>query len=156
MAGGLFGQPFVFNEKCIFFSLLCMILFLYKPTFKNKYYLYFSLFLIFVFAYVAMAWYDYFFDCNILPLKRGEKGLTGKFKPPAHKKDKQEKHKETLRDTKNKKIFIYLSHLLFVVPILIYIIIYKNKVNNNIYPILGVLATFTALYHGSYLMVLFH
>jgi len=43
MAGGLFGRPFAFNEKCIVFSILCMSLFLYKPKFKNNYWLYFIL-----------------------------------------------------------------------------------------------------------------
>ena len=71
MAGGLFGRPFVFNEKCIIFSLICMALFLYKPHFQNQYVLYFTLFIIFVVAYVAMAWYDYYFNCDIVPLKRG-------------------------------------------------------------------------------------
>ena len=40
MAGGLFGRPFVLNEKCIFFSVICMALFLYKPNFTNQYILY--------------------------------------------------------------------------------------------------------------------
>ena len=79
MAGGFFNRPFVLNEKCIFFALVCMGLFLYKPEFKNQFFLYFTLFVIFVIAYVSMAWYDYFFNCDILPLKRGTKSFTGKF-----------------------------------------------------------------------------
>ena len=71
MAGGLFGRPLVLNEKCIVFSLICMGLFLYKPMFENTYLKYLSLFLIFVVAYVAMAWYDYYFNCDIVPLNRG-------------------------------------------------------------------------------------
>ena len=62
MAGGLFKRPFTFNLKCIIFSIICMSLLLIKPTFKNNYYLYFTLFLVFVIAYVAMAWYDYYFN----------------------------------------------------------------------------------------------
>ncbi len=81
MAGGLFGRPFVLNIKCIVFSLLIMTIFLYKPNIQNNYIMAFTLFGIFVLAYVAMAWYDYFYDCRILPLKRGEKSVTG-FKPP--------------------------------------------------------------------------
>jgi len=97
MAGGLFGRPFVLNEKCIVFSLICMALFLIKPTFKNQYLLYFSLFVIFVVAYVAMAWYDYYFNCDIVPLKRGTRSFTGLFKPPAHAPEKQEKDKDTIK-----------------------------------------------------------
>ena len=148
MSGGFFDRPFVLNEKCIFFSLICMVLFLYKPTFKNQYILYFVLFIIFVVAYVAMAWYDYFFNCDLLPLKRGNRSITGQFKPPAHNPDKQIDDQETNLDKKRRLILIYLSHIIFIVPILLYIAIYRNNVNKIIYPILGVLAIFTLGYHG--------
>jgi len=157
MAGGLFGRPFVLNEKCIFFSLICMALFLYKPTFKNQYLLYFTLFIIFVIAYVAMAWYDFFFNCDLVPLKKGSVGgITGQLKPPSHEKDKQENDKETSKDIKLRNIIIYASHLLFIVPLLIYIAIYKKKINPIVYPILGVLAVFTGGYHGIRAMMLSH
>ena len=156
MAGGLFGRPLVFNEKCIFFSIICMILFLCKPSFKNQYYLYFTLFIIFVVAYVAMAWYDYYFDCNLVPLKRGKMGITGHFKPPSHEKEKQEEHKESETDTNRKNILIYVSHLILIVPLLLYIAYYKTKINKIVYPILGVLAVFTAFYHGGFLVLSIH
>jgi len=47
---------------------------------NNYYKLLISLFL-FIIAYVLMAWYDYKFNCSILPLKRGSKSLTGYIKP---------------------------------------------------------------------------
>ena len=127
MAGGLFGRPFVFNEKCIIFSLICMALFLYKPNITNKFLLYGTLFLIFVIAYVAMAWYDYYFNCDIIPLKRGTRSFTGQFKPPAHIPEKQEKDKDTKLDAKRRKYLIYGMHLLFIVPLLAYLAIYKKK-----------------------------
>jgi len=155
MAGGLFGRPFVFNEKCIFFSLICMALFLYKPNFKSNLSLYLALFIIFVLSYVAMAWYDFFFNCNIIPLRRGGTySLTGKFKPPAHQKDKQ--LNDTDLDKSRKHILIYLSHILFIVPILAYIALKKTKVNKIVYPLLGVMAIFTAGYHGTSLMLSSH
>ena len=154
MAGGLFGKPFVLNEKCIFFSLLCMVLFLYKPDYSNKLQLYFSLFVLFVMAYVGMAWYDYVFDCQTLPLKRGSfGGITKILKPRAHNNDKQELHKETEREINIKRGIIYISHILFIVPILIYVVIYKGKVNKMVYPLLGSLAVFTALYHGFHILI---
>ena len=61
-----------------------MGLFLYKPVIKSNLALYAILFLIFVISYVAMAWYDYYYDCRILPLKRGDRSVTGLFKPPPH------------------------------------------------------------------------
>ena len=148
MAGGLFGRPFVLNEKCIFFALICMGLFLYTPNFKNQYVLYLVLFIIFLVAYVSMAWYDYFFNCDILPLKRGKISISGLFKPPTHSPDKQTNNKETSLDRKRRSLLIYLSHILFIVPLLLYITIYKNKVNKIIYPLLFVLAIFTLAYHG--------
>ena len=72
-----------------------------------------------------MAWYDFFFNCNIIPLRRGGAySLTGKFKPPAHKKDKQ--LNDTDLDKSRKHILIYLSHILFIVPILAYIALKKT------------------------------
>lgn len=147
MAGGLFDRPFAFNMKCIVFSIISMALFLYKPAFKNQYYLYFTLFIIFVVSYVAMAWYDYFFDCNLVSLKKGAFGITQMVKP-----DTQEK-KPTKTDIKMKNIVIYLSHLFFIVPLLIYISVYKKRINPVVYPLLGVLSIFTAGYHGVALMV---
>ena len=107
MAGGLFGRPFVLNEKCIVFSLICMALFLFKPTFGNQYLLYFTLFIIFVVAYVAMAWYDYYFNCDLLPLQKGKYSLQQFIKPPAHKPEKQNifthyyKHKHEIKNEAN-------------------------------------------------------
>ena len=56
-----------------------MGLFLYKPEFKSNISLYLTLLVIFAVAYVAMAWYDYYFDCQIIPLERGSKSITGLF-----------------------------------------------------------------------------
>ena len=151
MAGGLFGKPFAFNIKCIIFSLIIMALFLYSPKIKNNYVLYGILFIIFIISYVAMAWYDYFFDCRVLPLRKGEKSWQKYIKPQPHQSEKQvDWICET--DKSRKMILIYVSHIIFIVPMLAYIAIYKNKVNPIIYPLLGVLAIFTLGYHGMYLI----
>lgn len=155
MAGGLFGKPFAFNIKCIIFSMIIMALFLYNPKFKNNYFLYGTLFIIFVISYVAMAWYDYFFDCKTLPLRKGEKSLQKYIKPPAHEPEKQEDW-ICEKDIGIKKILIYLSHIIFIVPLIAYIAVYRNKVNPIVYPLLGVLAVFTLGYHGMYLMLSSH
>ncbi len=152
MAGGLFGKPFAFNEKCIVFSLICMALFLYKPNITNNYVLAGVLFLIFTIAYVAMAWYDFFFNCDILPLQRGKYSLTGTLKPPAHEPEKQEDHKDTPLDDKKRQILIYAMHLLFIAPLLGYVAFKQTKINPITYPLIGTLAVFTASYHGFALM----
>lgn len=146
MAGGLFGQPFALNIKCIIFSIIIMVIFLIKPTINNTMVLYLTLFIIFVVSYVAMAWYDYYYECRILPFKRGEKSFTGLFKPSL---TNQQKLNQVSNSSKKKgKMIIYASHIIFIVPLLLYIVYYKNKVNQIVYPILVVLSIFTLLYHG--------
>ena len=152
MAGGLFGRPFAFNIKRIIFSLICMSLFLYKPSFSNNYTLYGALFIIFVISYVAMAWYDYFYECRILPLRQGKYSWMRLIKPVAHEPEKQKEGKCD-EDKTARHILIYMMHLLFIAPLIAYIAIYKTKINPMVYPLLGVLAVFTAGYHGIALMV---
>ncbi len=104
--------------------------------------------LIFVIAYVAMAWYDYIFNCDILPLKRGKFTLTSQLKPPVHEEEKQIKHVETVQEDKLKKYLIYFTHILVIVPLLVYIVIYRKKIHPVVYPLLGALAFLTLIYHG--------
>uniref|UniRef100_A0A6C0JB74 Uncharacterized protein n=1 Tax=viral metagenome TaxID=1070528 RepID=A0A6C0JB74_9ZZZZ len=154
MAGGLFGQPFVFNEKCIVFSLLCMGLFMYQPNIKNNYILGGALFLIFVMSYVAMAWYDYYFNCDIVPLLRGTHSVTKMFKPPPHAPEKQIGNNT---DDNNKKyLLIYALHLFLIAPFLGYIALYQNNVNDMTYPLLGALTLFTTGYHGALMISKIH
>tara|TARA_Y100000590_G_scaffold450115_1_gene589278 strand:- start:154 stop:627 length:474 start_codon:yes stop_codon:yes gene_type:complete len=147
MAGGLFGKPFVLNIKCIIFSMICIALFLYKPNIKNQYLLYSILFLIFVIAYVSMAWYDYFYECRILPLRQSEYSWMRLIKPEAHIPEKQLDNK-CKKDKNIHTILIYLSHIFLIAPIIAYVAINKKRVNPMIYPLLGVLAFFTLGYHG--------
>jgi hypothetical protein len=111
-----------------------------------------------------MAWYDYYFDCELVSLRRGKYSFTGLFKPPAHIPEIQEsterergdiKHLKE-RDGKLKLYLIYTMHLLFIVPILGYVAYYKKRANPFIYPTLTVLAIFTAGYHGIALMSASH
>ena len=156
MAGGLFGRPFVLNVKCIVFALILIAIFLYKPSFSSNFFLYGTLFIIFVLAYVAMAWYDYYYDCRIDPLKKGQISFTGLFKPKSHMPEKQEQYVEQPIDTQRKHTLIYLSHIIFFVPILIYIAVYREKVAPFIYPLIGVLAVLTLLYHSEALIYQSH
>ena len=90
MAGGLFGAPFAVNPKCIAFSIIIIGLFLWRPSFSSSVTKWGTIGVLFVIAYVGIAWYDYFFDCRIQPLKRGTVGgPTQVLKPPAHVPDKQ-------------------------------------------------------------------
>lgn len=60
MAGGLFpGFPFEFNIKCVIFTAILAGGYWYLPP-KNRWILVFLLW----FPYIAMAWYDYSYNCQ--------------------------------------------------------------------------------------------
>ena len=60
MAGGIFpGHPFEFNLKCILFTLALAGGYWYLPH-KNLWVLVFLLW----FPYIALAWYDYMYNCR--------------------------------------------------------------------------------------------
>ena len=62
MAGGIFpGAPFRFNIKCIIFTALLAGGYWFLPH-KNLWVLFFLLW----FPYIAMAWYDYAYECRSL------------------------------------------------------------------------------------------
>lgn len=60
MAGGLFpGRPFAFNIKCVVFT-MCIAGGYWLLPHKNLWVLAFLLWA----PYIAMAWYDYTYDCR--------------------------------------------------------------------------------------------
>lgn len=60
MAGGVFpGQPLALNPKCIVFSLLLAGGYWYLPQKSIP-----VLIAILYFPYLALAWYDYFYQCK--------------------------------------------------------------------------------------------
>lgn len=84
MAGGLFpGKPFEFNLKCIVFTALLASGYWYLPR-KNLWILVFLLWS----PYIALAWYDYAYDCQLklqptaVPFGRA---IWLPFKPPGYK-----------------------------------------------------------------------
>jgi hypothetical protein len=100
MAGGLFDdQPFALNIKCIIFSLLLAAGYWYLPQ-KNI----LVLLALLYFPYLALAWYDYFYDCRkgqlqptVFPF--GEY-LYLPFKPPDYKErynELSQERKDTIK-----------------------------------------------------------
>jgi hypothetical protein len=86
MAGGLFpGRPFVFNVKCIIFSLVLSLGYWFAPH-RNLWVLAFLLW----FPYLALAWYDWSYKCQdklqptVVPFGRY---IWLPFKPPDYKKE---------------------------------------------------------------------
>ena len=111
MSGGILpGYPFTLNIKCIIFAFIIMVLYSFNPpklSLKQNLLVYF---IIFILAYVSMAWYDYYFGCEQLPLKRSSVGLTQHLKPPMHQKEKQKKHLMSQEEVeKNNYLLLFLN-----------------------------------------------
>jgi len=158
MSGGIFpGYPFTLNVKCIIFSLLMMALYSFCPprslSFAVNAFIYF---MIFVVSYVALAWYDYYYGCKQLPLMRGKYSFTGLFKPPPHVAVKQVEHMMSETDVMKNHTMIYILHLLVIVPLLGYVGLRGARSDSRVYLLLLALAAFTAVYHGSKLMLASH
>ena len=153
MAGGLFGRPFAINPKCSAFSVLSISLFLWCPRFSSATIKWMCIAIIFIVSYVAMAWYDYFFDCQTLPLKRGpDWGVTQVFKPPAHTT-----RQEVAPPRKNPYMtLVYGLHLLIIAPLLGYVAYKGRRAPRSTWAILGTVAVLTAGYHGARLLNTLH
>jgi hypothetical protein len=63
MGGGLFGTPLYINEKCIAFSAFVIAVY-FLPHQKYWQHEAVFVFILAMFSYVLMAWYDYIYDCN--------------------------------------------------------------------------------------------
>jgi hypothetical protein len=133
MAGGIFpGYAFELNFKCIIFSLLIMSIYLINPSNIPFWINSIILFIIFIVSYVAMAWYDYFFNCTEMKLIKSQYGITDILKPDVI---------ETNQNPYKKYILLSLLHLT-VFAILLYST-YQNPKNQLLYA----LGVFTFIYH---------
>ena len=121
MSGGIFpGHPFHLNIKCIIFTIIIAGGYWFLPK-KNVYILIFLLWS----PYIALAWYDYMYDCHdrmhptIIPFGRY---FFLPFKPP----DYQNEYK-TMSD-ESKQIFDKIDHITLwtILTIFVGFGIYKN------------------------------
>lgn len=150
MAGGIFpNYPFVLNPKCVVFSVIIISLFFYSPPDMNIYWQLLIAFLLFVISYVAMAWYDYKFECQKLALRRGTSkySITQQFKPPTHTKSQTDPSKETKEEKLLNSNIIHLYHILFIAPVLLYIGLKKKNASEYAYLFLIVNLLFAIVYH---------
>ena len=154
MAGGLFGKPFAVNEKCIVFAIIVIALFLARPELKSIWAKVGVPVALFVIAYVSMAWYDYYYDCRLLPLQRGG-GPTSTLKPPVHVPEKQILENSKPHDKverRRRAIFIYAAHVAVIAPLLGYIAYKGRRAPRETWILLGATAVLTAGYHGAKLV----
>lgn len=88
MAGGIFERPFALNVKCIVFTFLVAAGYWYAPRRSFP-----ILVLTLIVPYIAMAWYDEFYQCEdqlqptIVPFGRA---VFLPFKPPGYRKRYEE------------------------------------------------------------------
>ena len=147
MAGGIFvDQPFHPNPKCLFFSFIIMALYWFSPAAKNT----FLLPVIFVISYVAMAWYDYMYNCDITMYSGtaiGPNTLDAIFKPQLRNKkhDKKNLSKNQEQEYLHR---VYLFHVIAIAPILLYVGFYGKKSNEKIFPVILSLGVISLIYHG--------
>lgn len=125
MSGGIFpGQPFAWNIKCIIFTIILAAGYWYLPP-KNMYILIFLLWS----PYVALAWYDYSYDCKdkmmptVFPFGRK---IFLPFKPEGYKKEFEKLPKEQI-ETMNK-----VDHI-FTWTILILLILFYYKYGSRFF-----------------------
>ena len=146
MAGGIFvDQPFHPNPKCLFFSVTLMLLYWFSPGTKNV----FLLPIIFIVSYVAMAWYDYMYSCDIMYSGSGlgPNTVDAIFKPQ-HRNENQEK--ENLAENQEKEYLrrVYLFHVIAIAPILLYVGYYGVKSNKKMFPVILSFGLMALVYHG--------
>lgn len=149
MAGGLFkNYPFELNIKCVIFSTIIIALFFYHPPEMSLLWKCFTAFVLFVVAYVGMAWYDYKFECTKLALKRGSRGgVTTLLKPTPHTESQTDPSKDTKEEKKLTMSLINVYHLFILTPLLIYIGVNGNKSDQMTIIVLIANLAFAILYH---------
>jgi hypothetical protein len=151
MTGGIFkNKPFVFNPKCIVFSFYSSLLFAAGGG-KNP----LILALIFIMAYVLLAWYDFTYGCEDLMYSGTGPGFNPSpiFKPQYRKKDR-----DADKDTDEKQLVfdqeqaylqkVYFFHALLVAPLLMYVGYYGASSNDKVWGLMGGMGGVAFLYHS--------
>ena len=147
MAGGIFvDQPYHPNPKCLLFSAIIMGIYWFSPVNKNA----LLLPVIFVISYIAMAWYDYMYNCDLIMYSGnaiGPNTIDAIFKPK-HRNKKNDKKKLAKNQEQEYLKRVYLFHILAVSPILLYVGYYGSQSNKKIFPVVLALGGISTVYHG--------
>ena len=150
MAGGIFtDRPFHINPKCVWFSLLVMLYYWYATEEPNTW----LLPVLAAVAYVALAWYDYMYNCDdqLVPGKLLD--FTGIFKPEATTRDESKTRKNpgtTLAPDQDAEYLraVYAFHALIIAPFLIYVGYYGVNANPSAFGVLLAFGVIALGYHG--------
>lgn len=164
MAGGIFtSRAFELNIKCVVFAAIMILLYVWLVPNPN----YFLIPIIYIVSYVALAWYDYFYNCEqrlysgtgISPFAISD----SVFKP--QRRDLQ-KDDPTIVPEKEAHLLlgpgsqedaylqkVYLFHMVVVVPLLGYIAYMRRDTPEGVFGALFGLTAIAAIYHGYRLFV---
>ena len=163
MAGGIFvNKPFSLNISCVLFGFLMIIMYHFLPDRKDRTKWMFPL--IFIVSYVAMAWYDWFYDCDkVLPSGTSKLNplATAIFKPQRRDLTNETKPEVIRALTENpvknqEQVFlskVYIFHVLLVAPLILWIGWKGTKTNPALFNVLLGLGGLALFYHGFRLFV---
>lgn len=138
MAGGIFvNRPFHLNVKCLLFSVVCMLLL--RPENPLLYPV------IFVCAYVSMAWYDYMYNCDTILFSGSSIGpntLDAIFKP-----QRRYQNPELVQNQENEYLKrVNIFHV--VIGFILSWVGYQGlATNSNFFPLIGSLGAIATGYH---------
>jgi len=153
MAGGIYvNRPFSPNIRCLIFAFTMIGLYWLTARFSSKKPNYWLFPLIFIIAYIAMAWYDVGYNCSDR-LYSGDTGVASVFDSifKDQLRDRQDNKDSVLDQEKIYQRNVYLFHILMIVPILLYVGIQgvRGKLSGkDWYVVLIVLAVGALVYHG--------
>jgi hypothetical protein len=147
MAGGIYvDYPYHPNPKCLIFSSLIMGLYWFSPKNKNIY----LLPILFIISYVAMAWYDYRYNCDTIMYSGSSIGantIDSIFKPQ-RRNEKHNKKKISENQEQEYLSRVYLFHILVVTLPLIYVGYWGQKSNAKLFPVILSLGIMGLFYHA--------
>ena len=152
MAGGIYvDRPFYFNPKCVLFSGILMLGYWFLPI-RNI----FILPLLFIISYIALAWYDHYYECNT-PLFSGSgygiSVIDSIFKPRRqyiHNTNTPAPPAKLINISEQNRIFkrnVYLFHLIIVTPLLLYIGIRGRRADGRVFPVLTGVGLLAGIFH---------
>ena len=152
MAGGIFtDRPFHPNAKCKAFSFYSAMLY-YGGGGRNL----LLITLIFLVAYVLLAWYDYAYECNdTMYSGTGQFTFSPLFKPQLRDsgETKSQSGYDIVEDQEKAYLRkVYFFHAVVVAPTLIYAGYRGEKTPKNVFSYIGGLGALAGIYHGGRLL----
>lgn len=147
MGGGIFtGKSFVYNPKCIVFSFYSSLLFCAGGG-RNP----LIIALIFIMAYVLLAWYDWVYNCREVMYAGSGPGFdfSPLFKPQQREKNRDRDELDLVADQEKAYLNkVYFFHAFIIAPLLIYVGYWGEQSRPGVWGGVGGLGGVALLYHS--------